>query len=152
TNPSLEKQAKAVMSVGEGFNFEGMDFAKHSPLHLDANIFIPNPLALIYLKMRSYYHNPERKKDFVDIVEVILRLSTESNIFADLRTVIDEYSGKLIHEQIERMCLDIEQDKGGIWDLDDIKESMDERGILGQFEWSEIPDTFLFFREKIFSS
>jgi len=149
TDPLLEKQAKTVMLVGESFNFEGMAFAKHNPLYVENNIYIPNPLALIYLKMRSYYHNPERQKDFVDVVEVILRLSMESNIMNDLKGIMENSTEFVVKQQIERMCFDIEHDRGGLWDLDNIKIDLDERALLDEFEWDTIPTTFEFFRMKI---
>jgi len=146
----LESKARAVMSVGESFNFEGMFFAKHKPLHLEGNVYIPNPIALIYLKMRSYNNNPQRQKDFVDLVELILRLSTESKVCNELRDIIGSFQNCSVKEQIEKMCFDIEFDKGGLWDLDNIKSNMEERGLMDEFEWKRIPEIFEFFRIIIF--
>ena len=100
--------------------------------------------------MRSYYHNPERQKDFVDVVEVILRISMESNIMKDLRDIMENLTEVIVKQQIERMCLDIERDRGGLWDLDNIKIGLDERALLDEFEWDTIATTFEFFRMKIF--
>lgn len=150
TNPSLEKNAKNVMTVGEGFNFEGMDFAKKLPLHFDGNIFFPNPLALIYLKMKSYYHNPERKKDFVDLLEMILRISTEDKILKQLKTIVAEADLDQVKLDILKMCDYIENDKGRPWDLEDVELEMESRGLLREFEFEEIPQTVEFFRTKIF--
>lgn len=150
TNPSLEKNAKTVMTVGEGFNFEGMDFAKKLPLHFEGNVFLPNPLALIYLKMKSYYHNPERVKDFVDLLEVILRVSTEDKIFNELRSIATSANADHVKSDFLKMCDYIENDKGRPWDLDDIKVEMESRGLLREFEFDEIPQSVEFFRSKIF--
>jgi len=150
TDPTLEKTAKTVMTVGEGFNFEGMDFAKKSPLHFDGNVYLPNPLALIYLKMKSYYHNPERKKDFADLLEVILRVSSEDKIFKDLKAIAEANDLDHVRSDFLKMCNFIENDKGRPWDLDDVEEEMNSRGLLNEFEFSEIPQTVEFFRSKIF--
>ncbi len=151
TNPELEENAKKVMSVGEGFNFEGMDFAKKLPLHFEENVFLPNPLALIYLKMKSYYHNPDRRKDFVDLMELILRISTTDKIFNELKSIAASVSTEHVKSDFLKMCDYIENDKGRPWDLDDIKVEMDSRGLLREFEFKEIPQTVEFFRSKLFT-
>jgi hypothetical protein len=150
TDLKLESSAKRAMNVGESFNFEGMDFAKHSPLHFDGNIYFPNPLALIYLKMRSYYHNPERLKDFVDFIEIILRVATEDKILRDLKKIATTNTLAQVKDNFLKVCAHIEEDRGGTWDLEDIKREMDSRGLLSEFEWDEIPQTVEFFRTKVF--
>lgn len=153
TDPVLIKNAQSVMMVGESFNFDGMSFAKHCPILLNGNINIPNPLAMIYLKMMSYYNSPDiRKKDFVDLVEIVLRLSTESSILKELNVVANSCLDEFVKNQIQRMCIDIENDRGGTaWDLDDIKSNMDERYLLDEFEWNDLPRVFEFFRTIVFS-
>lgn len=151
TDSKLEQNAKTAMAVGETFNFEGMDFAKHVPLHFEDNIYLPNPLALIYLKMRSYYHNPERKKDFVDLLEVILRASTEDTILADLKKILETSNLTHVKTNFLGMFNYIENDKGRPWDLEDIESDLRERRLLSEFAWDEIPQTVEFFRNKIFS-
>lgn len=151
TDPALEKKAKMVMTVGEGFNFEGMDFAKLSPLHFEANIYLPNPLALIYLKMKSYFHNPERIKDFADLIEVILRTSTEDKILNDLKLIIDNCKIDHVKTDFLKMFNYIENDKGRPWDLDDVEVEMKSRGLLNEFEWTEIAQTVEYFRRNVFT-
>jgi hypothetical protein len=51
TDKNKEAWAKSLIGVGEDFSFQGMSFAKLSPLHLDKNIYSPNPLAFILLKI-----------------------------------------------------------------------------------------------------
>ncbi|MBL6992174.1 MAG: hypothetical protein ISR65_20485 [Bacteriovoracaceae bacterium] len=149
TNFSLEAKAKILMSVGELFNFEGMDFAKKDPLHFGGNIYLPNPLALIYLKMKSYYHNPERRKDFVDFLEVILRMSVEASNLHHLNNILSNCNQSHVLKDFKMMLYSIANDKGSPWDLDDIKLEMKNRKLLEEFEWAEIPATVEFFGQKV---
>jgi len=149
TDSALKKKAQVLMSVGELFNFEGMDFAKMLPLDFDGNIFLPNPLALIYLKMKSYYYNPERTKDFVDFLEVILRMSTEATHLDQLKKILEGSNQPEVLDDFDKMLYSIENDKGSPWDLDDIKQEMESRRLLEEFEWDEIPATVEFFRVNV---
>ena len=149
TDPKFESGAKSIIPVGELFNFAGMNFAKESALKFDANIYIPNPMALIYLKMMSYKYNPDRKKDFVDFIEIILRMSVDNKFLIPLKDIV--VSSKLLEviKELSHILYIIEYDKGTPWDLDDIKDDMRERGLLDEFEWDEIPNSVGFFRNKV---
>lgn|GEM_PF-4019250 len=149
TDDDQVERTRGVMRVGDQFHFDGMDFAKLEPLKFIENIFIPNPLTLIYLKLRSYYHNPvDRKKDFVDMLEIILRLATSDLILGDLKLIMDLNQNQEITDKLNSMFFDLEEDRGGHFDLDDIKLDLKER-LLDEFELKEIPQTVEFFRMKI---
>lgn len=123
---------------------------KHHPLHLCANIYLPNPLALIYLKMQSYFHAPDRrKKDFADLIELILRLSAKSEILCELKNILNSFSDHSVRRVLLQMCKAIEYDHTGPWDLDDVREQIKERHLFDVFTADEIRQHFEFFRIKV---
>ena len=149
TEKELEADAKKIIPVGELFNFEGMNFAKHAPLTFEENIYLPNPLALIFLKMMSYRYNPDRKKDFVDFIEIILRMSTDDKFLAPLKEIVLSCESEKDIKELTHVLRYLEKDVGTPWDIDDIYDDMEDRGLLNEFEWDEIPVTVEFFRTKI---
>lgn len=149
TEKKLEAGAKRIIPVGDLFNFEGMNFAKHSPLNFEGNIYLPNPLALIFLKMMSYRNNPDRKKDFVDFIEIILRMSTDDKFLAHLKEIVSSCENGEDIKELTHVLSYLERDVGTPWDIDEIYDDMEERGLLNEFEWDEIPSTVGFFKQKI---
>ncbi len=123
---------------------------KQHPLHLCANIYLPNPLALIYLKMQSYFHAPDRRtKDFADLIELILRLSAKSEILCELKNILNSFSDHSVRRVLLQMCKAIEYDHTGPWDLDDVREQIKERHLFDVFTADEIRQHFEFFRIKV---
>jgi hypothetical protein len=89
-------------------------------------------------------------KDFVDFIEIILRVATEDKILRDLKKIATTNTLAQVKDNFLKVCAHIEEDRGGTWDLEDIKREMDSRGLLSEFEWDEIPQTVEFFRTKVF--
>jgi hypothetical protein len=143
-----EEAARKVMSVGDQFYFDGMEFAKIQPLKFSDNIYIPNPLALIYLKLRSYYNTPERKKDLVDMLELILRIVAEDEILDELNEIMKLNKDAQVLTNFNRMCFDIELDRGGSFDLDDAEQDLEER-LLDEYSKEEIRQNIEFFRKAV---
>ena len=103
--------------------------------------------------LRSYFHNPNnRKKDFVDLLELILRISTQKNspvVLSELKKSFTQNKNQFVKNEIEKLCYSLEKDSGGLWDLEDIKQDYAERRLDEEFLLDDIPQFIEFFRMQV---
>lgn len=148
TDPNMAGNAKSVMGVGEDFNFDGMEYVKLKPILFKDNILLPNPLALLFLKAKSYQHNPDRGKDLADIVELVMRLG-QNKVMDELKLIADEVEGKEAIAFLNSLLGHLVDDDRPQWDLDTIKEDLAERLIEEEFGEGSIVNGLDFFRRKL---
>ena len=114
-----EAVARGLMGAGEAFSFKGMELAKLSPLSIEGNLLIPNPLSFIYLKMISYRENSDRRvKDFVDIFELVVGLVLKNTILATLRQLAVAVGENSSVSEIKRMLKAVAEDSSPSWDYE----------------------------------
>lgn len=142
---------KSLMGAGEGFSFKGMDFAKLSPLQLDGSIYVPNPLAFLYLKMTSYRESPDsRLKDFADIFEFIVGAMNKNEIIEELNLLArnSELQGNV--KEIKKMVMDVATDSNPSWDFDSVVNQLLLRDNLEAYGHDEFMQFFKLFHDAVF--
>lgn len=149
TDPDMAGNARLAMGVGEDFNFAGMEYVKIKPIHFQGNISIPNPLALIFLKAKSYQHNPERGKDLADIVELVIRLG-QTKVMEELKLVVEEGGDSKVIEFLSSLLRHLVDDDHPQWDLEAIKTDLIERAIEEEIGNSAILEGIDFFQRRLF--
>lgn len=144
TQETRAEIATNAMGVGPGFSFSGFEFAGSSAIRLEKNTFFPNPFGMIALKIASYLDEPiKRKKDFVDILELISGLVETGQHFE-----LDSY-WKPYAQNTEAMYMKAELERIAnediSWDIEDVRSDLNSRGFTDHF----IDDTLLK-RVKVF--
>jgi len=119
-----------LIGVGPEWSFDEIYFSLHEKIKILKNIFIPNPIGFIALKMASYDHNPtERQRDLVDISEVIDGL-VKQNHSSDMKQIwkkMAAHNGSMI-KQVSKMLKSLSGEMGTQYDFDDVEQELLGRG------------------------
>jgi hypothetical protein len=129
-NPKVkEETVRRLMGVGAGFSLAGFVFASERAFEISPKLFVPNPIAFMRLKMESYKDDPiGRKRDFADIVELVLGLVATRTHFELGDFCVDLPSSKdkeFVFDVLSKM----ENDSSSTWDIDDIKSELRGRNF-----------------------
>jgi hypothetical protein len=140
----LESRAQFAMSVGPEFSFDGMSFALSDAILIKDNIYAPNPLGMIYLKMNSYLNEPKRLKDFGDICEMVIGLVLKQASITELKKIVENNSGSKELAAIKKMFVGLIKDISPVWDYDIVEKELINRETLSNLSRDEL----VFYFEK----
>ena len=146
---NLEGSAQSAMKVGEDFSFKGMAFALNNSILLKDNIYLPNPLGMIYLKMSSYLNEPKRLKDFGDICEMVVGLVLKQTSISDLREIALKYHGTEEMTAIVKMLIGIIKDNSPVWDYDVVEMELLSRESLSNLRREDLAFYFEKFKLEL---
>ena len=130
--------ATQAMGVSSSFSFSGFEFASESAIRLENNIYFPNPLGMIALKIASYLDEPiKRRKDFADILELVSGLVEKGRHFE----LDDHWSRYAQHTEAMHMKKELGRiaNEDISWDIEDVRDDLNSRGFADLF----IDDTLL---------
>ncbi len=127
-----ESAARKAMGVEESFSLKAFSFAQLKALVIQKNLFTPNPLGFIGLKIEAYQDEPlKRRKDFADIVELISGL-VSNGLHFELPDIWKKVRDNSDSEKIFTVLSAIRDDSSSAWDLEDIQSEFSGRGLASR--------------------
>jgi hypothetical protein len=146
----MEAKRRPQMGVGEDFSFKGIDFVKENHIKIVKNIYMPNPLAFIYLKMTPYPESTDRRsKDFVDIFESVVGIIQKGTIFDEIKGIIGTSALKENIDEIMKMLKGVSDDSSTKWDYELVENQILQRDTLADYSHEEIKTFFGLFLSEL---
>lgn len=127
------------MGVGEGFNLDGMPFARFESYQISPRLQIPNVFSFLNLKQIAYTDNPtKRVKDLADIIECISGFVNSGTHFElhELWLKVKDHSEA---KNLKSILYGLGSGENVQWDIENARAELSYR----KFSEEEIDDTLL---------